>query len=132
MAARRRPAAAAGRPTAGRNESVSDTPWHSIPPGPGRLRVCLRLPKFALQHPPTGQGASDPSPRHPSQARRLGNLRMSIRVYNLTHRPTPGDRCRRPDCGLQSADDEAVEAASEPTMDFCQCGNDQPGFGSNL
>ena len=31
-------------------------------------------------------------------------------------RPTPGDRCRRPDCGPQtrSADDEVVEAASEP------------------
>jgi len=77
-------------------------------------------PRTAARHPAIGAGGR-------TAARRLGLRMMTLskppaRPPRRTaaasppahRRPTPGDRCRRPDGGPQSADDEVVEAASEP------------------
>ena len=70
-------------------------------------------PRTAARHPAIGAGGR-------TAARRLGVRMMKLSKPPASppahRRPTPGDRCRRPDGGPQtpSADDEVVEAASEP------------------
>jgi len=65
-------------------------------------------PRTAAQHPAIGAGGQ-------TAARRVRMMKLSKPASPPAHRrPTPGDRCRRPDGGPQSADDEVVEAASEP------------------